>query len=103
MESVFVKGMKMPEGCHECILYCIHHEYIDGEWKAACGVTEEQGKDDGKRMEHCPLIPVGVPHGDLIDRDELPIVDLDSNMWLTEFGVPSEELKNAKVVIPAEV
>ena len=49
------------------------------------------------------IVEVKTPHGRLIDADELPIEDLESNGWINAFGVAIEDLENAQIVIEAGI
>jgi hypothetical protein len=58
--SVIVKGMKMPESCFKCRIYC--KEF---------GESAVSDNDfHTKRLENCPLVELPKKHGRLIDVDE---------------------------------
>lgn len=50
--GVYIKGMKMPKGCDDCILGDV-----------VCGYDEDHIDRD------CPLVEVPEPHGRLIDAN----------------------------------
>lgn len=71
--SIIVKGMKMPENCHECefvdiLPTCPCNKMADDDFWNNVSLAIERHKD-------CPFLVVP-PHGDLIDRDAL-IEDLE--------------------------
>lgn len=75
--SVFIPGMKMPDGCHHCrFSYLDKGETNDGQ---PCTVimcsAMDQGTNgaeyDGNRPSWCPLVPLPEGHGRLGDLDEL--------------------------------
>jgi len=73
--SVFIKGFKMPEDCRECPLEMYYMNSGKTRCRARNKILAENFKAipfDG-RPDWCPLVEVPVPHGDLIDRDELNI------------------------------
>ena len=54
--SVLIKGMDMPERCGQCFLRvgnCKQRIYME------------------QRPKGCPLVEIPIPHGQLIDVDEL--------------------------------
>ena len=96
--SILIKGMKMPDGCRDCVLsyedvetYCLAlHRYVD------------ETKND------CPFVEVSEPHGRLIDADSLikameerrKRLNDDESMW--EESVVDTFLEDAPTVIKAE-
>lgn len=68
--SVFVKDMELPIQCASCPMWTIMA--IGGVSMDICRAKSMRvdpyrtGRD-----ENCPLVEVPVPHGDLIDGDEL--------------------------------
>ena len=81
--GVYVKGLKMPKSCSDCLFF------VDGLYDAndepcsaclakednspwGCGYKEIDGIDHMiSRMYYCPLVEVPEPHGRLIDENEL--------------------------------
>lgn len=66
--SILIRGMKMPENCHECefvdiLPTCPCNKMADDDFWNNVSLAVEGHKD-------CPLLEVP-PHGDLIDRREL--------------------------------
>ena len=64
--GVYIKGMKMPKGCHETphgyicpyLLLCkVNRAYVEKTGRAAIN----------KRLDGCPLVEVAEPHGRLVD------------------------------------
>lgn len=61
--SVLIKGMEMPESCHECV----------AGYGGCCFVAPAEADGicpDHGRADFCPLVPVP-KHGRLIDADAL--------------------------------
>ena len=58
--GVYIKGMKMPEGCGECNIPC----GINDVDRVLFGF-------DKTRPQNCPLVEIPEPHGRLIDADKL--------------------------------
>lgn len=72
--SIIVKGMKMPENCHECefvdiLPTCPCNKMADDDFWNNVSLAVEGHKD-------CPLTEIPEPHGKLIDVDAL-IKDLE--------------------------
>lgn len=61
--SVLIKGMKMPESCHQCVAGY-------GGFCFVCSAEDDGVCPDHGRPEWCPLVELP-PHGRLIDADEL--------------------------------
>lgn len=66
--SILIKGMEMPENCHECefvdfLPTCPCNKMADEDFWNNVSLAVEGHKD-------CPLVPVP-PHGRLIDADVL--------------------------------
>lgn len=66
--SILIKGMNMPENCHECkfvdiLPTCPCNKMADEDFGNNVSLAVEGHKD-------CPLVPV-TPHGRLIDKDAL--------------------------------
>jgi len=98
--GVYIKGMKMPANCDDCLLGsdCPHDQSIDGY------------KMQGGRPRTCPLVPVP-PHGRLIDASEsirVEFYDEEHEEW-TRHDMTIDELlgqswvdADAITIIPAE-
>lgn len=109
--SILIKGMDMPMKCCDCIFA---RDSGLGKDMVACiavqgmvGVPKKSGKS-----EACPLVEVPMPHGRLIDGDELEKFELpatlfpegrESNIDVWTHAVPIGNVKNAPTVIEAEV
>lgn len=89
--GVYIKGMEMPTSCRACLYSRTDIRNVD--W---CVLTEKDLPCD------CPLVPVP-PHGDLIDRDEIPykkiMLDDDDEFY---YGVTQPYIDRMPVIIPAE-
>ena len=69
--SIIVKGMKMPENCHECefvdiLPTCPCNKMADDDFWNNVSLAVEGHKD-------CPLSKVETPHGRLIDADAVSL------------------------------
>ena len=64
--GVYIKSMEMPKNCMECP-FSDHEAWclIPGDSKKRYYCPTEV------KSEHCPLVEVPEPHGDLIDRQKL--------------------------------
>ena len=108
--GVYVKGMKMPKSCSDCLFF------VDGLYDAndelcsaclakvdnhpwGCGYKEIDGIDHmTTRMDYCPLVEVPEPHGDLIDKDDICFSMTNG----TDQDIAEEALKEVPTVIEAE-
>lgn len=91
--GVYIKGMEMPTSCRVCHLKmncddCEGFECVCVPLHQRIGYLDDLLAD--KRRDDCPLVPVP-PHGDLIDRDALPLSRVE---W--------EDIVNAPTVLEAE-
>lgn len=77
MADILIRGMEMPDGCHNCgFSYFDKGETNDGE---PCTVlmcsAMNQGTNgaeyDGNRPSWCPLVPLPEGHGNLIEQKAL--------------------------------
>lgn len=102
--SIIVKGMKMPENCHECefvdiLPTCPCNKMADDDFWNNVSLAVEGHKD-------CPLLEVP-PHGRLIDADAL-LKLLDSCMFPSDMvttralSMATNWLKEAPTIIEAE-
>ena len=79
--SVLVKGMKMPESCHECV----------AGYGGFCFVASAESDGicpDHGRPDDCPLIELPAEHGRLIDAYELEKAHMK---YLLTVDKPTEE------------
>ena len=81
--SILIKGMEMPKNCFLCPL-----SFLQGE-RLFCVQTKEEVLR-AKIDSNCPLVELP-PHGDLIDREALPMSRVE---W--------EDIVNAPTIIEAE-
>ena len=90
--GVYVKGMKMPETCIECINSGLRTAIRCTEWtKISAGLRENH------RALSCHLTEVPQPHGRLIDADEITaFLELERN------DINVESLDEFPTVIEAE-
>lgn len=84
--GVYIKGMKMPENCLECINSGFRTAIGCTEWTEICA-----GLRENHRAISCRLTEVAEPHGRLIDAGKL-FRDIE---W--------DDIDNAPTVIEAEV
>ena len=76
--GVYIKGMKMPENCCDCLL-SEESTFLQGMGNIVhcgwvCGVIHEPISEQGfysGRLLKCPLVEVSEPHGRLIDSEKL--------------------------------
>lgn len=103
--SVLIKGMEMPNNCHECELVdilttCPCRKMADEDFWNNVSLAVEGHKD-------CPLSEVKTPHGRLIDADALHysrirIAHNDGTIGGYNAVVMSAEIKDAPTIIEAE-
>ena len=91
--SILIKGMEMPTSCRACHLKmncddCEGRECVCVPLHQKIGYLDDLLVD--KCRDDCPLIEVP-PHGDLIDRDALPMGRVE---W--------EDIVNAPIIIEAD-
>ena len=92
--SLLIKGMDMPENCHECefvdiLPTCPCRKMADEDFWNNVSLAVEGHKD-------CPIAPVP-PHGRLIDADALVI-----DNGIKEIPEYYEVVCDAPTIIPAE-
>lgn len=107
--SVLIKGMKMPNGCKDCVLVKRGNVYD------ICPLLRAAVDDDvefGGSPRNCPLIELP-DHGDLVDRNEfirrlqswallIAMAHGDDDEWIKCIGDVCDHLYDAPVIIPAE-
>ena len=108
--SILIKGMEMPENCHECefvdiLPTCPCNKMADDDFWNDVSLAVEGHKD-------CPLIGVPEPHGRLGDLDKLEqmFADIDNAPYSgfdgTETFYSAEDaaqiISLAPTVIPAD-
>ena len=111
--SVIVMGIEMPNTCYECN-FCQHYvEPNQGYYCVALFADLHRTEINNERNENCPLVEVP-PHGDLIDRDTLKVVqqaDADFFKGSSDYGEKCRydeainavaNIVNAPTIIPAE-
>ena len=88
--GVYIKGMEMPKNCDECnfSLDCPHDQHQDG-YKMIDG-----------RPNSCPMVEVLIPHGRLIDADELKQkMHCDAFDWLV---LDESDVDDTQTIIESE-
>lgn len=68
--GVYIKGMDMPESCHQCVAGY-------GGFCFVCPAEEDGTCPDHGRPEWCPLIGLPAQHGRLIDGDVAEVIVTD--------------------------
>lgn len=71
--SVLIRGMEIPEDCRVCPMEMFYINCGDTRCRATNKLLAEDYKaiPFSGRPDWCPLVEVPVPHGRLIDADEL--------------------------------
>ena len=87
--SVLIKGITRPKNCFECHLA----KWIDD---GCAGCVADSKIHNASKPVDCPLVEISEPHGALIDRDALRIVELDTLIMIRY------KLAYAPTVIEAE-
>lgn len=72
--SILIKGMEMPKSCDTCFL---------SKWDT-CNERFYCMFDD------CPLVEVPASHGDLIDKSQIKVVELEDSVHLMRWERNSE-------------
>lgn len=101
--SILIKGIEMPKECNKCPIKNINSHDV---WYETCPVTKfspRQVPYNGK-PDWCPLIEVSIPHGGLIDANELKrqVHEMD---WSVKY-YPNKFMDmvlHAPIVVEAEV
>lgn len=83
--GVYIKGMKMPETCIECMNSGLRTAIRCTEWtEISAGLRENH------RAISCHLTEVPEPHGRLIDADALMNIFADRLVFVSErYGIDS--------------
>lgn len=76
--ALLIKGMDMPNGCHDCLIPCDKMVY------------------EQSRPNDCPLVEIPTPHGRLIDESKI-----DFSRPKT-FGEIVAEISNLPTIVEAE-
>ena len=109
MTDVLIRGMEMPDGCHNCgFSYFDKGETNGGELCIVlmCSIINQgtKGADyNGYRPSWCPLVPLPAGHGRLIDADALR-KEIDANRpgRIYEDGWALTVMDYAPTIVPAE-
>lgn len=71
MADILIRNVKIPYCCNLCVGGVVYQKGSDGWWHDYCRLTEKiVNLDSDERPEDCPLVQL-VPHGDLLDKDEV--------------------------------
>lgn len=92
MADILIKGIQIPKNCNYCnadLAYAAHCIMVQR-------IVLPSEYDVNERHPSCPLRDVP-PHGDLIDRDDLPLPAPIED----EYKRVHEIVKNAPVILPA--
>lgn len=94
--SLLIKGMTIPKDSNlaNMILLCDG----DGQWRV--GIRD--GARDIKDIQWHEVVEIKVPHGRLIDADELNLYDISPTYGMCVIGVTEEDIGLAETVIDAE-
>ena len=105
--SVLIKGFKMPEDCRECPLEMYYMNCGETRCRAENKILAENFKTIpfDSRPDWCPLVEVPAPHGDLIDKSQIKVVELEDSVHFMRWERNSEvDFRiEAPTVIEAEV
>lgn len=100
--GVYIKGMEMPNNCHECELVdilptCPCRKMADEDFWNNVSLAVEGHKD-------CPLSGVKTLHGRLIDADAIPYKKIMYDEETDEFyyGVTKPYIDRMPTIIEAE-
>lgn len=80
--SIFIKDMKKPKNCFGC-----DFNMYDCYCKINNGGIDRDFWDCDKE---CPIVEVPVPHGDLIDKSQIKVVELEDSVHLMRWERNSE-------------
>lgn len=96
--SVLIKNMEMPTNCSDCPLnYDMMSCSVTGTRWWSDKIMLMDFDSDNERLYDCPLIEIPVPHGRLIDADELidgceklmHMLDPEGKEYLRVFAIKS--------------
>ena len=91
--GVYIKGLKMPETCIECMNSGLRTAIRCTEWTKISALFREN-----HRAISCHLTEVTEPHGDLIDKDNICFSMMTGiNQYFAE-----ETIRESTTVIEAE-
>ena len=92
MPDILILGMEMPRSCADCP-FEVFGDCNGGKVKRIMDVDDYTSA----RSPRCPLVELP-PHGDLIDRDALPLPAPIED----EYKYVHEIIKESPVIVPAE-
>lgn len=106
---IYLPNMEMPKNCEECDLSKTRHsslgDIIDCKYIGTVGAKfKDTNNILNNRHPDCPLIEVP-PHGDLIDRDELMVELMDSDLdhlQRDDWKEVIQIIDDAPTIVPAE-
>ena len=93
--DILIKNMEMPKSCEGCFA-CEEFSY---ECYDYCNILKAP-TTRGERRKDCPLVALP-SHGDLIDRNELPIIGITDYKLESHTVVEFEDVQDAPVIVEA--
>ena len=101
--GIYVKGMKMPNSCGDCLMKV---QYVSGitwcEPMVKILATDHKPVCCYGRPDFCPLVEIPEPHGRLIDGDALQFKVDNIGCFYEVLGVTEDTIDSAPTVIEAE-
>ena len=94
--SLLIKGMAIPKDSNLANMILLRDG--DGQW--CVGIRDSVR--DIKDIQWYEVVEIKVPHGRLIDADELNLYDISPTYGMCVIGVTEEDLVLAESVIEAE-
>lgn len=75
MADLVIRGMEMPETCHECPLNVSIYTYDGGD--ETCALNAWDGYSEQPKITRhpdCPIVPLPEGHGRLIDAERFRVI-----------------------------
>lgn len=94
--SLLIKGMAIPKDSNLANMILLRDG--DGQWRVGIRDSVRDIKD----IQWHEVVEIKVPHGRLIDADELNLYDISPAYGMCVIGVTEEDLVLAESVIEAE-
>ena len=99
--GIYIKGMEMPESCHDCEIGGAKQLDKAGNCPFYRLEWWEQEEYRDHRVDGCPLVPVPA-HGRLIDADEVIGHLFNGEQCLYSWDEIEESVDATSTIIPAE-
>ena len=102
--GVYIPKMLMPASCDGCALRQINLARCKLMGRSTSHHPTGKPMDENVRPKWCPLVEVKTPHGELIDRSKIEMIELADSSYLLTWWWDSEmdcEI-TAQTVIEAE-